>query len=101
MVSRGDDRLLQLEGRVAGHFPADAAGQYAGYYPETAGEAVGQLLKLRSRGTQFVVFPATAFWWLEFYPQLASWLVPALVWSGDDCAIYELTRLDEGEAGSA
>jgi hypothetical protein len=101
MVSRGDDRLLQLEGRVAVHFPADAAGQYAGYYPENAGEAVEQLLELRSRGTQFVVFPATAFWWLEFYPQLASWLRPALLWSNDDCAIYELTSLEKSEAESA
>jgi hypothetical protein len=98
IVSRGDDRLLQLEGRVAGHFPEDGSGRYAGYYPEEAAQAVEQLIELKSRGAQFVVFPATAFWWLEFYPELASWLRPALVWSGDECAIYELTQL-EGAAG--
>jgi hypothetical protein len=101
MVSRGDDRLLQLDGRVARHFPGDEAGLYAGYYPENAAKAMEQLLELKSRGTQFVVFPATAFWWLEFYSQLASWLGPALVWSCEDCAIYQLTRLEEGRDGSA
>ena len=101
MVSRGDDRLLELEGRPAGHFPADGSGRYAGYYPETAAQAVEQLIELKSQGAQFVVFPATAFWWFEFYPEVASWLGPALVWSGDECAIYELTQLEGvGGAGS-
>jgi hypothetical protein len=40
MVSRGDERLLQLDGRVAAHFPQDKTGRYAGYYPEDAGRAI-------------------------------------------------------------
>ena len=98
MVSRGDDRLLQLDARVAAHFPQDSTGRYAGYYPKEAGQAIRQLLELASRGCEFLVFPATAFWWFDFYAELASWLEPAGVWSCDDCAIFELARLaDEGQ----
>ena len=99
MVSRGDERLLQLDGRTAAHFPQDATGRYAGYYPESAAQGIEQLLDLRSRGTQFVVFPATAFWWLEFYSELATWLAGALIWSCDDCAIYDLTRVGHRQDG--
>jgi hypothetical protein len=90
---------LQLDGRVTGHFPQDATGRYAGFYPEHAGQAIGQLLELKSRGIEFAVFPATAFWWLEFYSELARWLAPALVWSCEDCAIYELARLGREQEG--
>jgi hypothetical protein len=101
MVSRGDDRLLQLDERIAAHFPQDTTGRYAGYYPKDARQAIRQLRELRSRGTQFVVFPATAFWWLDFYAELARWLAPALAWSCEDCAVYELPRVADGQEGSA
>jgi hypothetical protein len=101
MVSRGDDHLLTLEGRVAVHFPQDKTGRYAGYYPEGAGQAIQQLLELKGRGIQFVVFPATAFWWFEFYSDMTRWLAPALAWSCEDCAVFELARIAGAEEGAA
>jgi hypothetical protein len=101
VVSRGDDRLLQLDGRFAAHFPQDTTGRYAGYYPKEAHQAIRELCDLGSRGVQFVVFPATAFWWFDFYEGLASWLAPALVWSCEDCAVYDLGQLPDVKEGSA
>jgi hypothetical protein len=101
MVSRGDQRLLDLHGRVVEHFPQDRTGSYAGYYPESAGQAIQLLLELESRGVEFVVFPATAFWWFEFYSGLARWLTPALAWCCEDCAVYELLRVTDGQEGWA
>jgi len=101
VVSRGDDRLLQLDGRFAAHFPQDTTGRYAGYYPKEAHQAIRELCDLGSRGVQFVVFPATAFWWFDFYEELASWLAPARVWSCEDCAVYDLGQLPDVKEGSA
>jgi hypothetical protein len=101
VVSRGDDRLLQLDGRFAAHFPQDKTGRYAGFYPKEAHQAIQELCNLGWRGVHFVVFPATAFWWFDFYEGLASWLAPALVWSCDDCAVYDLAQLPDVQEGSA
>jgi hypothetical protein len=101
MVSRGDDRLLQLDDRIAVHFPQQAEGHYAGFYPKDADEAIAQLAALRSGGTQYVVFPATAFWWLDFYSGLARWLAPSAVWACGDCSVFELARAREGKEDTA
>jgi hypothetical protein len=96
MVSKGDERLLHLVDRVAEHFPQDDTGRFAGYYPQDSKRAIQQLLDLGCRGVRFVVFPATAFWWFDFYPELARWLAPTLVSSSEDCAVYELGQLMHG-----
>src|SRR3712207_5550548 len=68
VVSRGDEELLELgDDRKGWHFPQNEKGVYAGYYPADSEEAISHLEKLRSRGAQFLLFPATAFWWLEEY----------------------------------
>ncbi len=67
VVSRGDDRLLQLEGRRAWHFPRADVGGYAGWYPATGEEAVRHLEALRNAGAEFLLFPGTALWWLDHY----------------------------------
>ena len=95
MVSRGDDRLLQLDDRVAAHFPQQADGRYAGFYPEDAGQAIDQLRRLRRAGTKYVVFPATAYWWLDYYGPLARWLGPSAVWAGDECTVFDLANVTE------
>jgi hypothetical protein len=92
MVSRGDDRLLELDDRVAAHFPQQADGRYAGFYPEDARGAIEQLRALRSVGTRYVVFPATAFWWLDYYAALERWLAPSTVWAGEDCTVFDLAN---------
>jgi hypothetical protein len=42
-------------------------GTYAGYHPGESGEAIAHLEALRERGAEYILFPETARWWLEFY----------------------------------
>jgi hypothetical protein len=98
IVSRGDDALLELDGRVAGHFPQDGD-KWAGFYPQDGNDAVTHLDDLVAAGWQFIVFPATAFWWLEYYEKLASRLLARgrAIWHSADCAIFALDRATQGE----
>src|SRR5262249_12784253 len=57
VVSRGDDDLLTFTGRDGWHFPQDFEGKYAGYYPATDSEAIGQLETLRGKGGQYFLLP--------------------------------------------
>jgi hypothetical protein len=50
VVSKGDDDLLQREGRRAWHFPRAAEGGYAGYDPAYAAAAIAHLEALRAEG---------------------------------------------------
>jgi glycosyltransferase involved in cell wall biosynthesis len=47
---------------------------HAGYYPIDSREAIALLEGLRAKGAQYLLFPRTAFWWLEHYPQFAQHL---------------------------
>jgi hypothetical protein len=67
VVSKGDDELLDLYGRLAWHFPQDEKGAYPGHYPAGSTAAVAHLEALRAKGAEYLLFPATAFWWLEHY----------------------------------
>ena len=67
VVSRGDYRLMHLGGRQAWHFPRTETGLYAGYHPRTSEDAIEHLETLREAGADFLLFPATATWWLEYY----------------------------------
>jgi hypothetical protein len=60
VVSKGDDDLVQLEGRRAWHFPRAADGGYAGYYPAYAAAAIAHLEALRAEGADHLVLPRTA-----------------------------------------
>ncbi len=92
VVSRGDDRLIDLPARTGEHLPQDETGGFAGFYPAGGPEAVESLEFLRGRGVQYVALPPSSRWWLEHYPEFAAHLgevgtplVPeesdALVWS--------------------
>jgi hypothetical protein len=74
VVSRGDEELLQLDGRPAWHFPRSADGCYAGAYPADSDGAIGHLESLRLRGAEYLVFPDTAMWWLDHYREFANYL---------------------------
>jgi glycosyltransferase involved in cell wall biosynthesis len=92
VVSRGDDKLLALEGRRAEHFPQVRAGLYAGHHPATGADAVRHLEELRTRGHEYLLFPATSFWWLEYYTELKQHLDACCqrLWSDPSCIIYRL-----------
>ncbi|MDX6424730.1 MAG: hypothetical protein QOD52_135, partial [Gaiellaceae bacterium] len=93
VVSRGDDELLRLGRRTSSHFPQDQTGQYAGYHPATGEDAIAHLEALRGGGGQFLLFPSTAFWWLDHYPDLRAHLEeryrPVLRRDGV-CTVYAL-----------
>ncbi len=93
VVSRGDDELLRLDGRRAWHFPGDDSGRYAGHYPADSAGAILKLGEGMARGAQYLVFPNTAFWWLEHYREFGEWLdrCHLRVWRDDRCVIYRLS----------
>ena len=96
IVSRGDRELVDLEGLDCHHFPQDEDGRYAGFHPRDGAEAVAQLEALRQKaGAEYLVFPATAYWWLEHYGELAAHLDGLERTDGDVCTIF---RLDGGVA---
>lgn len=93
VVSRGDPELVKMPGRPAWHFPRAADGVYAGHHPTDSDEAIRHLEDLRAQGGRFLVVPSTAFWWLEHYRELRSYLEERyrLVERQDDaCAIFDL-----------
>jgi hypothetical protein len=93
VVSKGDDELLRLDGRWAWHFPQSEDGVYAGQYPASEEEAIAHLESLRAKGAQFLLFPATAFWWLEHYEGLRRHLKSryrVVADRKDVCLIFDL-----------
>ncbi len=93
IISKGDERLVLIEGRHAQHFPQLPDGRYAGFYPADGAAAVATLEAARMRGVEYFVVPSTAAWWLAHYKQLAEHLDDraTLVLRDHACAIYKLT----------
>jgi hypothetical protein len=95
VVSKGDETLLELGGRTAWHFPQEASGKYAGWYPADGEGAIQQIRAIVARGAQYLVFPATAAWWLNYYSGLRSYLENVgreIVRESETCVIYALTE---------
>jgi GT2 family glycosyltransferase len=93
VVSRGDEKLLELGGRRAWHFPQTKSGVYAGHYPADSTEAIALLEGLRARGSEFLLFPETSAWWLEHYAAFREHLESCYrVIASDNatCQIFEL-----------
>src|SRR5215208_6663843 len=101
VVSKGDDELLELDGRQGWHFPQNENGVYAGYYPKDSTQAIAHLEELREKGAEFLLFPGTALWWLVRYEEFGQHLDShySRVWSDDTCVIYRLSKpqLDDAE----
>jgi GT2 family glycosyltransferase len=74
VVSRGDERLIDVEDRVTWHFPRDADGVWAGHYPADGAEAVALLLEQIDAGARYLVIPRTGLWWLQYYDRLGRHL---------------------------
>lgn len=87
VMSKGDEALIQLEGRAAGHFPQVAGGVYAGHYPADATDAIAQLDGL---GAEFLVVPRTSLWWLDHYEGLRQRLEGRCVRADTQCSIFDL-----------
>jgi GT2 family glycosyltransferase len=74
VVSRGDEALLELNGRRALHFPQADGGGWAGHHPADSEEAIGHLEHLRADGADYLVVPPTYSWWLRYYSGLREHL---------------------------
>ena len=98
VISKGDDELLNLDGRYGWHFPQTAGGVYAGYHPANSAEAISHLECLRARGAGFLLIPNAAFWWLDHYVEFKQHLdsnYQVIAFQEDACLIYAL-RADAG-----
>ena len=91
VVSRGDDRLLDL-GCTAWHFPRHPDGRWGGYHPGSSADALEHLRSLEAKGADHVLFPGTSRWWLEHYTELKDHLDThcALVHEDTACTIFRL-----------
>jgi hypothetical protein len=100
VVSRGDEELVHIGPRQALHFPQDDEGRYAGYHPSDSDAAIAMLEELRQRtGADYLLLPATAFWWLEYYDGFKSHIERhyQVVEAGEHCWIVQLAeRADAG-----
>lgn len=98
VATRGDPELLALDGVRALHFPRTEDGRYAGHYPADSDEAIAELERGRAEGASHLLFPSTAFWWLDHYAGFREHLETSgrsLVPEGEPCRIYELSAAPE------
>jgi len=95
VTSKGDDALLELGKRTGRHFPSDGIGAHAGHHPADGAAAVAHVESLRREGAQFLLFPATEFWWLDHYSDLRRHLekrYPLSAQRDGVCVIFDLRK---------
>jgi GT2 family glycosyltransferase len=93
VASKGDNNLLKFARRRAWHFPRVESGQYAGYHPADSAEAISHLEAWRAKGGDYLLLPATGFWWLEHYTDFKQHLesrYQLVAREEDVCIIYAL-----------
>jgi len=91
VVSRGDEELLAPE-LSASHFPQGLDGRYAGHYPADSEAAIAHLEACRAAGAEFLLLPATGFWWLDYYGGLLQHLMGRgrVLHHDGHCVIFDL-----------
>jgi len=93
VVSKGDDDLLELEGRLGEHFPQVEGGIYAGHHPANSKAAIAELEEQCSRGAEYLVIPSPSMWWLDHYSEFREYLGTScheIARSSDACVIFAL-----------
>lgn len=103
VVSKGDEALLAIPGLAASHFPQDGAGEYAGHHPLDSAAATAALEELRRQGAEYIVIPATARWWLEYYAEFATHLAThgeVVADEPDSCLVYGLGKFGADAVGA-
>ncbi len=104
VVNKGDEELLNLDGRTAWHFPRARGGGWAGYYPRDSEETIAHLNDLRAQGAEYLVFPKTSLWWLDHYRDLKWHLKLSYRLVHDDnesCIIFSLCEAPESRQREA
>jgi glycosyltransferase involved in cell wall biosynthesis len=73
-----------------------ASPRFTGYYPTDSDDAVERFEGLRAKGADFLLFPRTAFWWLDHYPEFKAYLenryrlAADAKGTNDACIIFDL-----------
>jgi len=68
-------------------------GQYDSRRPEDSDEAINHLEAIRARGAEYLLLPATAFWWLDDYQKFREYVearYPSIVRDENTCVIFDL-----------
>lgn len=95
VVSHGDGQLLELDGSHGWHFPRGPDGLHPGFHPASSREAISHLESLRASGADFLLFPQTARWWFDSYPEFAEHLnrrYQTIVRASGMCLIFDLRK---------
>jgi glycosyltransferase involved in cell wall biosynthesis len=94
VVSKGDDHLLEFEGRTGCHFPETGTGVYAGYHPSDSAAAIAALEAAIGRGRQYLLFPGTSLWWLDHYDGFRAYLDWRYrrLWADKQCVLYDVRQ---------
>jgi hypothetical protein len=100
VVSRGDEELVPPGESRLWHFPRTEDGLYWDGYPDDSAEAISHLERLREKGAGFLLFPSTAFWWLDYYSEFRHHLDSRYKRISDnaDCIIHDLRTLTKAPA---
>jgi processive 1,2-diacylglycerol beta-glucosyltransferase len=103
VAGRRDAELPDFGLRRVWPFPQNGEGLRPVHAPADSAAAISQLAASRERGGQYLVVPATAFWWVDHYPDFWSHLdhyYPLLL-REDSCLIYGLCAATESAVESA
>jgi hypothetical protein len=98
VVSKGDDDLLDLNGRSGQHFPQAADASYSGFNPADDKEAIDHLESLRRRGAEFLLIPESASWWLDHYQAFHRHLIERYPLALSEDGVGTVFSLDEAVA---
>jgi glycosyltransferase involved in cell wall biosynthesis len=70
-------------------------GEHNGDRPRNSDEVIDYLEAIRAEGAQYLLLPATAFWWLDQYQKFREHLearYPAIVHDKKTCIIFDLRK---------
>ena len=79
------------EGRIY----VSEGGEYDSRRPANSDEAISHLEAIRARGAQYLLLPATAFWWLDDYKEFRDHLearYPVIVRDEGTCIVFDLSE---------
>jgi hypothetical protein len=93
---RGMEKLW-VRGVTYAYGPDPDVTEYANVYPSDSVTAIQQLEAVRRRGSDFLLIPKPAFWWLEYYQALKEHLERSYslaVHDEETCFIFDLRSYD-------
>ena len=76
-----------------GRLYVSEGGEYDSRRPQDSDEAISCLETIRAQGAQYLLLPATAFWWLNDYQKFRKHVearYPVVVRDDETCIIFDL-----------